>query len=44
MVKIEQQTFLYYRVYLLWDIKFTGYVVNNCNTRKLTFAKQKSTL
>ena len=35
---------LYYHVYLLRDIKFTGYVANHFDTRKLTFARQKSTL
>ena len=44
MVKIERQTFLYYHVYLLRDIKFTGYVANHFDTRKLTFAWQKWTL
>ena len=34
MVKIERQTFLYYHVYLLRDIKFIGYVANNFGTRK----------
>ena len=41
-VKIECQTFPYYHVYLLRDIKFTGYVVNHFDTRKLPFARQKS--
>ena len=31
-------------MYLLRDTKFTGYVGNHFDTRKLTFAKQKSTL
>ena len=44
MVKIDSQTFLYYHVYLLRDIKFTGYVANHFDTRKLTFARQKPTL
>ena len=35
MVKIERQTFLYYHVYLLRDMKFTGYVANHFDTRKL---------
>ena len=44
MVEIEPQTLLYYHVYLLWDIKFTVYIANNFDTRKLTFAREKSTL
>ena len=44
MVKIERQTFVFYNVYLLRDIKFTRYVANHFDTRKLTFARQKSTL
>ena len=44
IVKIECQTFLYYYMYLLRDTKFTGYVANHFDTRKLTFARQKSTL
>ena len=43
-MKIERQAFLYYYVYLLRDIKFTGYVVNHFGTCKLTFARQNSTL
>ena len=37
MVKIECQTFVYYPVYLLRDIEFTGYVANHFDTRKFTF-------
>ena len=44
MVKIERQAFVYYHVYLLRDIKLTGYVANHFDTRNFTFAKQKSTL
>ena len=44
MVKIEHQTFVYYHVYLLRDIKFTGYVANLSDTRKFTFVRQKPTL
>ena len=44
MVNLERQTFLYYHVYLLQDIKLTGYAANNCDNRKLTFATQNSTL
>ena len=44
MVKTERQAFLYYRVYLLRDIKFTGYVANHFDTRKLTFVRQNPTL
>ena len=44
MVKIERQTFLYYHVYLLRDIKFTGHVANHFDTCKLTFVRQKLTL
>ena len=44
MVKIECQTFLYYYVYLLWDVEFEGSVANYFDTSKLTFAKQKSTI
>ena len=44
MVKLDSQTFPYYHVYLLRDIKFTGYVANHFDTRKLTFARQKPTL
>ena len=38
MVKIERKTFVYYHVYLLRDIKFTGYVANHFHT--LTFTRQ----
>ena len=34
MMKIECRTFLYYHVYLLPDIKFTGYVANHFDTCK----------
>ena len=44
MVKIERQAFLYYHVYLLRDIKFTGYVASHFDIHKLTFARQNSTL
>ena len=44
MVKIECHTFLYYHVYLLWDIKFIGYISNHFDSNKITFARQKSTL
>ena len=43
-MKIERQTFVDYHVYLLRDIKFTGRVANHFDTRKFTFARQKSTL
>ena len=43
MVKIECQTFVYYHVYLLWNIKFTGYIAIHFDTHKFTFAWQKST-
>ena len=43
-MKIERQTFLYYHMYLLQDIKFTGYVANHFDNPKLTFARQNSTL
>ena len=41
MVKITHQTFVYY-VYLLPDIKFTGFVASQFDIRKLIFATQKS--
>ena len=44
MVKIERKTFVYYHIYLLRDMKFTGYVANHFDTLKLTFTRQKSTL
>ena len=44
MVKKERQTFVYYHVHLLRDIKFTGDVANHFDTHKFTFARQKSTL
>ena len=44
MVKIERQAFVYYHVYLLRDIKLTGYVANHFDNRNFTFAKQKSAL
>ena len=40
MLKVECQT-LYYHVYLLRDIKFTGYVANHFDTSKLTFVTKK---
>ena len=43
MVKIERETFVYH-VYLLWDIKFTGYTANHFDTHKFTFLRQKTTL
>ena len=44
MVKIERKIFVYYHVYLLRDIKFTGHIANHLDTLKLTFTRQKSTL
>ena len=44
MVKIERKAFVYYHVYLLLGIKFTGYVANDFDNLKLTFTRQKSTL
>ena len=44
MVKIECQRFVYYHVYLLRDMTFTGYVASHFDTRKFKFARQKSTL
>ena len=44
MVKTEPKTFVYCYVYLLRDIKFTGYIANHFDTQKLTFTRQKSTL
>ena len=41
MVKIEHQTLEYYHVYLLGNIKFTGYTVNHIDTRKLKICKAK---
>ena len=41
MVKIELQTFVYYHVYLLRDIKLTGHIANHSRTRKLTFEISK---
>ena len=43
MVRIKCQIFVYYHVYLLQDIKFTGYVANHFDTRKFTtlWIKQK---
>ena len=35
-VKIQRQTFVYHHVYLLRDIKFTGYVANHFDARKFT--------
>ena len=32
---------IYYHVYLLQDIKFTGYVAYHFDTRKLTFNYEK---
>ena len=43
-MEVEHQTFLYYHMYLLPEIKFTGYVANFFDTRKWTFTRQKSTL
>ena len=39
MVKIERQTFVHYHVYFLQDIKFTGYVANHIDPRKLTLTR-----
>ena len=44
IVKMERQTFPHYHMYLLRDTKFTGYVENHFDTRKLTFVKEQSTL
>ena len=43
-MKIERKTFVYYHLYLLRDIKLTGYVAKDFDTLKLTFTRQKSTL
>ena len=49
-MKIERQTFVYYHVYLLWNIKFAGYIARTTGqwiiyyTHNFTFARQKSTL
>ena len=44
MVKIEHQTFVYYYMRLLWDMKFTGYIANYFDTCIFTFVRQKSIL
>ena len=36
-MNIERQAFVCYHVYLLRDIKFTGYFANHFDTLKLTF-------
>ena len=43
-MKIVRQTFTYYHMHLLRDIKFAEYFTNHLDTCKLIFAKQKLTL
>ena len=41
ITEIERQTFIYYPLHLLRDIKFAGYISNHLDTCKLTFAKSQ---